>query len=153
MTKWNILRSKVYDKQYRDLVGIVKNLKAKDPEGYVTHFKTKLLARLHNSMYKDVPQDPSHPKFLLGNTLGEKYRHWKRVKSGLPDRYRLLFQHNTQHQTILYAWMNDHKTLRKEGSKRDIYYVFTNLLESGEVPSKFGELIKKAVAVKQVKKY
>ena len=44
-------------------------------------------------------------------------------------------------QVIIYAWLNDKDTLRKEGSRNDVYEVFKRMLERGEVPSSIDELI------------
>jgi toxin YhaV len=42
---------------------------------------------------------------------------------------------------VIYAWLNDEDTLRKEGSRTDVYEVFKRMLERGEVPSTVDELI------------
>lgn len=34
-------------------------------------------------------QDPTHPEYLLGNTLGTEHRDWRRIKRLLPSRYRM----------------------------------------------------------------
>jgi toxin YhaV len=42
---------------------------------------------------------------------------------------------------VIYAWLNDEDTLRKEGSRTDVYEVFKRMLERGDVPSTIDELI------------
>jgi toxin YhaV len=42
---------------------------------------------------------------------------------------------------VIYAWLNDEDTLRKEGSRTDMYDVFKRMLERGDVPSTIIELI------------
>ena len=42
---------------------------------------------------------------------------------------------------VIYAWLNDEDTLRKEGSRTDVYAVFQRMLERGDVPSTIDELI------------
>jgi toxin YhaV len=44
-------------------------------------------------------------------------------------------------QVIIYTWLNDDDTFRKEGSRTDVYEVFKRMLERGEVPSTIDELI------------
>ena len=44
-----------------------------------------------------------------------------------------------------YAWLNDHGTLRKEGSRIDVYEVFKRMLERGEVPSTINDLIQGSI--------
>ena len=47
---------------------------------------------------------------------------------------------STPLQVIIYAWLNDEDTLRKEGSRTDVYEVFKRMLGRGEVPSTIDEL-------------
>ena len=37
-------------------------------------------------------------------------------------------------KVIVYVWFNDEDTLRKAGSKTDVYAAFRRMLERGEVP-------------------
>lgn len=48
---------------------------------------------------------------------------------------------------VIYAWLNDEDTLRKEGSRTDVYEVFKRMLERGEVPSTVDELIQASTVV------
>jgi toxin YhaV len=48
---------------------------------------------------------------------------------------------------VIYAWLNDEDTLRKEGSRTDVYEVFKRMLERGEVPSTVDELIQGSTMV------
>jgi len=82
------------------------------------------LASVYNAILEDIPNNPADSKFLLGDTLGKGCRHWKWVKKGLPNRYRLFFRYENKQKVILYVWMNDQGTLRKEGPKTDVYTVF-----------------------------
>ena len=93
-------------------------------------------------MTVSVPTSPAGPVFRLGQTLGKSHGNWRRVKKGLPQRYRLFFMFTSNPlQVIIYAWLNDEFTLRKEGSRTDVYGVFKRMLERGEVPSTIDELI------------
>jgi toxin YhaV len=118
----------------------VLSLSQKDPENYKHHPKTKLLAYVYNSIKEDVPSDPAHKKFFLGKTLGKQYGDWRRVKRGLPPRYRLFFRFESIKKLIVYVWMNDEHTYRKDGDKNDVYAVFARLLNSGKVPNDISEL-------------
>jgi toxin YhaV len=66
-----------------------------------------------------IPRDPNAPEFRQGNTLGRDNRHWFRAK--FHQRYRLFYRFATKEKVIIYAWLNDEKTLRKAGSKTDPY--------------------------------
>ncbi len=76
------------------------------------------------------------------HTIGRQNGNWRRIKKGLPQRYRLFFMFATNPpKVIIYAWLNDEDSLRKEGGRTDVYEVFTRMLERGEVPSTIEELI------------
>lgn len=84
----------------------------------------------------------------MGHSLGPDCAHWRRVKRGLPQRYRLFFRFSSQSaRIIVYAWLNDEATLRKAGAKTDVYAVFQRMLRRGEVPSDIKELKKRASAI------
>lgn len=86
-----------------------------------------------------VPADPNAAEFQLGNTLGPQHRHWRRAK--FSGRFRLFYRFHTASRTIVYAWMNDEGTLRKEGSRTDPYTVFRRMLERGRPPSDWEDLL------------
>jgi toxin YhaV len=88
----------------------VAELARKDPEGFVHHEKAKLLKSVLNSITKDVPTNPNDAKFRLGKTLGERFKVWRRVKQGLPHRYRLFFKFTSAQWKIIYTWLNDKNT-------------------------------------------
>ena len=78
----------------------------------------------------------------LGKTLGKEYANWRRVKKGMPDRYRLFFRFASNPvQLIVYVWFNDEDTLRKAGAKTDVYETFKRMLMRGEVPSSINVLL------------
>jgi toxin YhaV len=78
----------------------------------------------------------------LGKTLGKEYSNWRRVKKGMPDRDRLFFRFaSSPVQLIVYVWFNDEDTLRKAGSKTDVYEAFKRMLMRGEVPSSINVLL------------
>lgn len=142
-TDWEIYFHKLFQEQYHELIKTVEALQKKNPKAYKLHSKTKLLARLHNVIYNDVLEDPLNRKFQLSNTL-KKHKEWRRVKSGLPSRYRLFFRFYSKQKRIVFVWMNEAGTLRAKGGKYDVYTVFEGLLEKGEIPSDYKDLFKDA---------
>ena len=120
----------------------VAALAKSDPRGYKTHLKTRLLASVSKAITERVPANPDHPEFRLGNTLGDGYGNWRRVKKGLPGRYRLFFRFASNPvKLIVYVWFNDEDTLRKAGSKTDVYEAFRRMLARGEVPDGIDRLL------------
>lgn len=84
---------------------------------------------------KQVRQNPAEKIYQLGNTLTDVHRDWRRVKEGLPPRYRLFFKFFSKQQEVYFVWLNDETTLRKAGAKTDVYKSFLRLLQSNTVPS------------------
>ena len=125
------------------LITRAKWLKRHQPDTYKTHPHFKLLQSVWRVM-KESWQDPGHARYNLGNTLGAENRHWRRCKEGLPPRYRLFFRFSSSERVCVYAWLNDEKTLRKAGSKTDVYATFKHLLNKGLVPQNFAELLIKS---------
>jgi len=139
---WNLFQFRTFALRLKALTQEVASLAKSDPTGYKQHPKTKLLASVYRSIIETVPTNPADPVFRLGHTLGKQNGNWRRVKKGLPQRYRLFFMFATNPlQVVIYAWLNDEDTLRKEGSRTDVYGVFKRMLERGEVPSTIDELI------------
>lgn len=90
-----------------------------------------------------IPEDPASPKFRQGTTLGKGNAMWRRAKFG--GRFRLFFRYHSQSKLIAYAWVNDERSLRKKGSKTDPYTVFEKMLDSGNPPGAFEDLIKQCM--------
>jgi toxin YhaV len=140
---WRLYAFELFAHQLSRLKEKVKRLRAKDLEGYKSHPTTILLALVYRAMAVTVPENPEHPDFRLGHTLGKTYAHWRRVKKGLPARYRLFFRFGSQPiRIIVYAWLNVEFTLRKTGAKTDVYAAFRRMLSRGEVPTSLEELIR-----------
>jgi toxin YhaV len=120
---------------------------AHDPRGYKSHPKTRLLASVYKAILHMVPANPDHPDFRLGKTLGAAYANWRRVKKGMPDRYRLFFRFaSSPVKLIVYVWFNDEDTLRKAGSRSDVYEAFRRMLSRGEVPTSIAVLLAESQA-------
>jgi toxin YhaV len=147
---WSLWFTELFDARWRLLRERVKRLKATlDAPAFNAHPEVKLFAALVNIVHELVPADPDAPQFLLGNTLGTQYRGWRRVKgNGLPGRMRLFFKFSARQEVIVYAWLNDANTLRKQGDARDVYAVFQHMLKSGNPPDGFDELMKNVAACK-----
>jgi len=120
----------------------VTQLAREKPQTYKTHPKTKLLASVYKAITDTVPSNPDAPEFRLGKTLGTQNTHWRRVKKGLPERYRLFFRFaSSPTKVIVYVWFNDEDSLRKAGAKTDVYETFQSMLARGVVPGGIGELL------------
>jgi toxin YhaV len=86
-----------------------------------------------------IDSNPAHPKFRLGKALGKEFTHWLRAK--FLNRRRLFFRYSSNLSTIIYVWAGNHNTLRKEGSKRDVYLLFRKMLLNGYPADNFSELL------------
>ena len=143
---WELYCTSVFDAIFTKLINDVEMLRAEDPLCCFHHEKAKLLKRVYLAITDDVPCDPIHSKFNLGkNTLGKHRQAWKRVKSGLPDRYRLFFKRSTATHIIVYAWVNNKDCLRKAGAKTDVYRVFKTMLRKGEIAEDYDALLLAAI--------
>lgn len=139
---WQIFYYKAFAAALDELEAEVTRLAAKDPKGYKAHPKTRLLASVYEAITRRVPANPEDAQFRLGKTLGAAHKHWRRVKKGLPDRYRLFFRFASRPvRLIVYAWLNDEDTLRKAGSKTDVYAAFQRMLARGDVPGDIEALL------------
>jgi toxin YhaV len=144
---WQLFQHPLFKLQYDKLLAEAENIRVSKPESFATHNTIKVLARITKLITEEIPADPSHDRFNQGNTLGTEYRHWKRAKFG---RYRLFFRYDARAKVhgkgkaIIYAWVNDEKTLRKEGDKNDPYALFARRLAQGKPPDLFDELLKEA---------
>lgn len=143
INNWDLFYFRLFAERLTQLELDVTALAVADPEGFVSHPKAKLLRAVLDSIRDDVPANPDHEKFRLGKTL-DAYSNWRRVKRGLPPRYRLFFKFTSAQRKVIYAWLNDEGTLRKDGDKNDVYEVFKRLLRRGDVPDSVDELLKHA---------
>lgn len=139
---WRLFVHPLFDEQLRKLTERVSKLASSDPQGYAAHPAAKLLATIRHHIVDAIPRGPNGPEFRQGNTLGPDNRHWFRAK--FHGRYRLFYRFSTEHKIIVYVWVNDEGSLRKAGSKTDPYVVFRAMLESGEPPGSFAELLRAA---------
>ncbi|MFM9967584.1 MAG: type II toxin-antitoxin system YhaV family toxin [Burkholderiales bacterium] len=142
---WQLYYFRTFAAALDELEADVAALAKSNPRTYKTHPKTRLLASVFKIITERVPANPDHPEFRLGNTLGRGYGNWRRVKKGMPDRYRLFFRFASNPvKLIVYVWFNDEDTLRKAGSKSDVYETFRRMLARGEVPDGIDELLRES---------
>lgn len=138
---WALYAHPFFIARLSELIRRVQALIKKDPENFHRHPDYDLYESVSVYVRHHVPSNPNHKDFRQGSTLGKSYRHWFRVKKGLPSRYRLFFQFRSEApKTILYAWFNDERTIRKDGDKNDVYAVFAALLKSKKMPNSYEEL-------------
>lgn len=139
---WQLFYFKLLKAALDELEQTVTKLARQNPAGYKTHPKTRLLASIYKAITHAVPANPDHADFRLGKTLGSAHTNWRRVKKGIPDRYRLFFRFASRPvKVIVYVWFNDEDTLRKAGAKSDVYEVFSRMLSRGQVPTSIGDLL------------
>jgi toxin YhaV len=146
---WKLFQYPLFQAQLEKLTERVVKLAQSEPNTYKQHPATKLLATIHRYITEIIPKDPTAGEFRQGNTLGPDNRHWFRAK--FHDRFRLFFRFSSQDKAIVYVWVNDETTLRKAGSKTDVYEVFKSMLESGEPPQNLQSLLKRAQEIREQK--
>ncbi|MEZ9329467.1 type II toxin-antitoxin system YhaV family toxin [Vibrio breoganii] len=150
----SLLALQIFIDRLESLTSTVEAI-AETNEHFYEHPSYKLLDNVNKMIHDVVPKNPNTREYNLGKTLDKldkdskgnsnNYTSWKRIKKHLPSRYRLFFKHQTTpDQSIIYAWLNDEKTLRKDGAKTDVYATFLRMLKSGTVPNSWAELEKAA---------
>jgi toxin YhaV len=136
---WTLLFHECLTEQLRRLHVAVERARQQDPQGYPSNANVRLFAALSRSIFEVVPSDPSREEYRQGNTLGAEFRHWRRAKIG--RRFRLFFRFDSKSKIIVFAWVNDEKTLRSSGSRSDPYAVFQRMLERGHPPDDWAALV------------
>ena len=136
---WRILFHPELVRQLLKLQEARARARRKDPYGLASNANVKLLRAVNRMMSEVIPQNPSRAEYRQGNTLGPRYRHWRRAKIG--RRFRLFFRYEARAKVIVYAWMNDERTLRAAGSKTDPYTLFARMLAQGNPPNDWASLI------------
>lgn len=145
---WTKLWLPIFEERYTEILDLVEKAMKDDPEHFYDKKIYKFWECVTDTIENRIFIEPTSSEFLLGNTLGRDNRSWKRAKKGLPNRYRLFFKCTTESNSIILAWLNDDKTLRKAGAKTDVYTVFKKKLANGEVPSDITSLLSDSSKVK-----
>ena len=135
---WTLLFHDCLIHQLRNLDRAVRRARRNDPAGFASNANVKLFQALSRLMLEVVPQDPSRDEYRQGNTLGARYRHWRRARIG--RRFRLFFRYDARAKVIVYAWVNDQRTLRSSGTRTDPYSVFARMLARGNPPDDWAAL-------------
>jgi len=136
---WNLLFHDCLIEQLRKLEAAASRAKAQDPEGCESNANVKLFDALTTLILDVIPSDPNRDEYRQGNTMGPAFRHWRRAKIG--RRFRLFFRFDSKTRIIIFAWVNDERTLRSSGAKTDPYVVFRNMLKSGHPPDDWDALL------------
>ena len=128
---WTLLYHPVFGQRYNALRAEARRLKRRlTPEKFRQHPTVKLAAAVHRLLTDIVPRDPNAPQFWLKDDLAR----FRRAKGhGLPPRYRLFWVFSQSTRTIIFLYLNDDVTLRKEGASTDPYRVFAELVSRGEI--------------------
>lgn len=111
----------------------------------------KLLRRIVEIAFDEVPVEPGHKDYRQGKTLGRGRSHWFRAKFG-GGRFRLFFRFSSAEKIIIYAWVNDEDTLRTYGSQTDAYREFGRRLDAGRPPDSWKDLKEQAAGEEATKR-
>jgi toxin YhaV len=139
---WTILFHPVLIQQLDALSKAQDRARQRDPEGWQSNANVRTLAALLRLMLEVIPRDPGAAAYRQGNTLGPENRAWRLAKFG--GRMRLFFRYDSATRIVVYAWVNDERSLRKSGGRNDPYAVFSRMLERGSPPSDWQDLVKEA---------
>ena len=128
---WTIYAHPLFLNQLEAMIAAVEKARKKDPTGYKKKRAAKLLAA-------DI--------YRQGGTLGDEYKHWFRAK--FLQQFRLFFryQQSADVKIIVLAWVNDDSTLRAYESANDAYAVFRKMLDRGNPPDTWKELVATATS-------
>lgn len=129
--------------QLEKLTAAVEGLERKRPLEFHETANAKLLAALHELIFNKVPLDPTSAQYRQGKTLGANRKHWFRAKFG-NGRFRLFFRYDSRAKIIVFAWVNDESSLRTYGTKTDAYAVFKRMLDGGDPPDDWLDLLNAA---------
>ena len=139
---WTVFAHPLFIAQLETLARQVDLLKQKDPVGYVKKNASKRLAAITKLAFDIIPHDPTRSEYRQGNTLGSQHKHWFRAK--FFQQYRLFFRYHVPSKVLVFAWVNDDDTKRAYESSDDAYRVFRKMLEAGNPPDDWVELLKEA---------
>lgn len=134
---WTLLFHDCFVDQISKLHAAAQNARQQGDPG---NANIKLFDRLSRLVLDVIPSEPGRAEYRLGNTMGPEHRYWRRAKIG--RRFRLFYRYDTKSQVIIYAWVNDRGTQRKAGSKTDPYEVFRKMLDRGNPPETWNDLLK-----------
>ena len=135
---WTLLAHPLFLQQIEKLTVAAEAERRKEPR--TPGPNAKLLAHILDLALEKIPQDPASPAYRHGGALGDERKHWFRAKTG-NGRYRLFYRFQSSARLIVFAWVNDASTLRTYGSSTDAYAVFGRMLDSGNPPDDWEDLV------------
>lgn len=136
--EWSLLYHRCVLEQLERLKTASEKAIASNPHEALANANVKLYAALAKLMLETIPSDPARDEYRQGNTMGPDFRHWRRAKIG--RRFRLFFRYDSRTKVIVYAWVNDEKTLRTADSRNDPYTEFRKMLSRGNPPDDWNTL-------------
>lgn len=139
---WNLFAHPLFLNQFEELLNKVEQLRQQYPENYKQKNATKRLAAIAKLAFEVIPTDPTRSDYRQGSTLGDEYKHWFRAK--FFQQYRLFFRYHKESKIIVFAWVNDESSKRARESKTDAYQVFRKMLDNGNPPDSWDNLLKDA---------
>jgi len=138
---WEIYWHYHFKQRFIKLLSEVEKLAKKNPENFIDSPAYKHFKSVKTVVFDRISHNPTDKQFNLGNTLGKTFRHWKRAKKEMPPRYRVFFQYSSSQNTIILAWLNDEKSIRRDGHKHDVYNVFKKMLSNKTMPNTYNDLV------------
>lgn len=139
---WTLLFHEAIVGQLERLAAAGERAKKADPANFQANANVKLFHALARLILEVIPADPARPEYRQGDTLGPSYRHWFRTR--FHGRFRLFFRFDSRAKLIVYAWVNDERTLRQSGGRHDPYAVFRRMLDAGDPPDNWPALVKRS---------
>ena len=138
---WTIYAHPLFLDQLEGMIAAVEKARKKDPKGYKKKRAAKLLSAILKVAFEDIPSDPTRDIYRQGDTLGDEYKHWFRAK--FLQQFRLFFRYQKSEtfKIIVLAWVNDDSTLRAYESATDAYLMFRKMLNRGNPPDSWKELV------------
>lgn len=139
---WALFAHPLFLEQIETLFAQVGALRQKHPADFTKKNATKRLAAIAKLAFEVIPQDPGRAEYRQGATLGDQRKHWLRAK--FFQQYRLFFRYHRESKIIIYAWVNDEDTKRAYENGDDAYQIFRRMLESGQPPDGWQNLLAEA---------
>jgi len=134
---WTVLFTEPFLSAYGDLSARARKLQGELSETeYEQHPDVKLFLTVRELTRTVIPSDPQHADYQLRGDLAK----FRRTKGrGLAKRYRLFWAFSEQLKVIIFLYMNDSGSLRKEGDRSDPYRRFSSMVRRGEIGADFEE--------------
>jgi toxin YhaV len=139
---WKVFAHPLFLDKFEELLVQVANLRQKYPKDFKQKNAAKRLDAIIKLAFDVIPEDPTRTEYRQGDTLGDEYKHWFRAK--FFQQYRLFFRYHRESKIIVLAWVNDENSKRAYESDKDAYRVFRKMLESGNPPDDWNNLLSDA---------